>query len=61
MEFQLDGRTVKTVTLTAPSGAANRAIGSIPKYKARKKLNPQYTTFDFRVEQYAPFFKEIKN
>ncbi|MEL7270396.1 MAG: uracil-DNA glycosylase family protein [Bacteroidota bacterium] len=49
-------RTIKTITFTAPSGAANRAIGSLDSYKKAKQQNPKYTTFDFRVAQYAPFF-----
>jgi len=49
-------RKVRTVSLTAPSGAANRAIGSIDEYKRRKILDPEYTTTDFRIEQYKPFF-----
>ena len=49
-------RKVKTVSLTAPSGAANRAVGSLEAYKTRKALNPDYTTFDFRVEQYRNYF-----
>jgi len=63
-EFQLPGsekangskRTIKTVSLTAPSGAANRAVGSIPAYKKLKEKNPEFTTIDFRVLQYRPFF-----
>lgn len=57
-EFQLRGRTLKTVSLTAPSGAANRAIGSMALYKEIKKRNPNFTVIDFRVLQYEPFFKE---
>lgn len=55
-EFEVDGRKVRTVSLTAPSGAANRAIGSMKKYKQMKAQNPELTTFDFRIAQYAPFF-----
>ena len=40
----------------APSGAANRSIGSTTLYKNKKKLDPNYTTFDFRVEQYKEVF-----
>ncbi|GAB1307674.1 hypothetical protein KH5_03570 [Urechidicola sp. KH5] len=47
---------VKTVSLTSPSGSANRAIGSNPLYKKRKLENPKYTTFDFRVDQYSEWF-----
>ena len=49
-------RTIQTVSFTAPSGAANRAVGSLQKYKDQKNENPSYTTFDFRVDQYRPFF-----
>jgi G:T/U-mismatch repair DNA glycosylase len=49
-------REIRTVSLTAPSGAANRAIGSMDTYKELKKENPEFTTFDFRVLQYSPFF-----
>lgn len=53
---QNDKRTIKTVSLTSPSGSANRAIGSNPKYKKRKQENAEYLTFDFRVEQYSRWF-----
>ncbi len=49
-------REIRTVSLTAPSGSANRAVGSMPAYKSRKAADPAYTTLDFRVEQYEPFF-----
>jgi G:T/U-mismatch repair DNA glycosylase len=49
-------RIIKTVSLTSASGAANRAIGSIPLYKQLKKENPKFTTFDFRVMQYREYF-----
>ena len=52
-------RIVNTVSLTAPSGSANRAIGSISYYKMRKAQNPNYTTLDFRIEQYTPYFKDL--
>lgn len=57
-QFKLGNRMIKTVSLTAPSGAANRAVGSIPLYKKLKKENPDFTTIDFRVLQYQPFFKD---
>ncbi|MGW9685606.1 uracil-DNA glycosylase family protein [Flagellimonas sp. 2504JD1-5] len=50
-------RFVKTVSLTAPSGAANRAIGSLQSYKDLKTTNPEFNTFDFRVMQYRAFFE----
>ncbi|WP_209406180.1 uracil-DNA glycosylase family protein [Pseudozobellia sp. WGM2] len=49
-------RKITTVSLTAPSGAANRAVGSLDSYKGKKAENPNYNTLDFRVEQYQPFF-----
>lgn len=49
-------RIIRTVSLTAPSGAANRAVGSIAAYKKLKEKNPTFTTIDFRVLQYRPFF-----
>lgn len=54
--FSLDGREITTISLTSPSNAANRAIGSSIRYKQRKHENPAYTTFDFRVEQYCKVF-----
>lgn len=49
-------RIITTVSLTAPSGAANRAVGSLPAYKNMKQEYPNKTTIDFRIAQYAPFF-----
>lgn len=49
-------RIIKTVSLTAPSGAANRAVGSLEKYKMMKDKNPEFNTIDFRVLQYKEFF-----
>lgn len=55
-QFKLEGRVITTVSLTAPSGAANRAVGSMKLYKKLKKENPEMNTIDFRIKQYAPFF-----
>jgi len=55
-ELYLEGRTIKTVSLTSASGSANRAIGSMPLYKQLKNSNPDFNTFDFRVMQYREFF-----
>ncbi len=55
-QFTVDTRVVQTVSLTAPSGAANRSIGSLPAYKALKQQDPAFNTMDFRVLQYRPFF-----
>ncbi len=54
--FELKDRIIKTVSLTAPSGAANRAVGSLKSYKLLKNKNPKFNTIDFRVMQYANFF-----
>jgi len=49
-------RRIKTISLTAPSGAANRAVGSLQKYREMKAQFPKKTTIDFRIEQYKDFF-----
>lgn len=49
-------RIIRTVSLTAPTGTANRAVGSMASYKKLKEENPDFNTFDFRVMQYRPFF-----
>ncbi|QHI38715.1 hypothetical protein IMCC3317_41090 [Kordia antarctica] len=56
LSHQSTSRTIKTVSLTSASGAANRAVGSIPLYRKLKSENPTFTTFDFRVLQYKEFF-----
>ena len=55
-QFTLSNRIYTTVSLTSPSNAANRAIGSSALYKRRKRAHPSYTTFDFRVDQYRQVF-----
>jgi len=56
-KFKLDeSRIIEVVSLTAPTGTANRAVGSNPQYKLLKKKNPNFNTFDFRVLQYKKFF-----
>lgn len=55
--FLFDSRMITTTSLTSPSNAANRAIGSNELYKRRKKNDPTYTTFEFRIEQYRRVFK----
>lgn len=57
-QFTLGDRAIQTVSLTAPSGAANRAVGGMDSYKEMKKENPAFNTIDFRVMQYAPFLKK---
>jgi len=51
-EFIIEDRTIRTISLISPSSAANRSIGGDPYYKLQKTQNPNYTTFDFRIEQY---------
>lgn len=48
-------RTIKTVSLTSGSGAANMSISRLPLYKQLKAKNPDFNTFDFRVMQYREF------
>jgi len=55
-QFNLGDRIIKTVSLTAPSGSANRAIGSMDTYKVLKQQNPNFNTFDFRILQYEKYF-----
>ena len=55
-QFNIKKRTITSISLTAPSGAANRAVGSNPAYKLLKSKNPNFNTFDFRVLQYKKFF-----
>ncbi len=55
-QFLLDGRLINTVSLTAPSGSANRAIGSMDLYKSIKSKNPEFNTIDFRILQYKGYF-----
>lgn len=59
-KFEIPGETrtrvIRTVSLTAPSGSANRAVGSIEEYKRAKERDPSYTTIDFRIAQYRSFF-----
>lgn len=57
--FQFKGRTLVTHSLTAPSGAANRAVGRMDAFKQQKARDPTYSTFDFRVSQYAQVFPKI--
>lgn len=56
LQDNLNIRRIKTVSLISPSGSANRSIGSIPLYKKRKAENSNYTTLDYRAEQYKAFF-----
>ncbi|RNC85035.1 MAG: uracil-DNA glycosylase family protein [Winogradskyella sp.] len=49
-------RSIKTVSLTSGSGAANISISRLPLYKQLKAKNPNFNTFDFRVMQYREFF-----
>lgn len=53
---QKTARTIRTISLTSPSGSANRAIGSMQLYQQLKNSDPNFNTFDFRVMQYREFF-----
>lgn len=55
-QFLLEGRLIKTVSLTAPSGSANRAVGSFELYKQLKQKDPAFNTIDFRILQYKGYF-----
>lgn len=57
--IEMDKRVVETVSLTSPSKAANRAIGSNPHYKANKKSDAAYTSLDFRIDQYKTVFPYV--
>lgn len=58
LSVRAQSRTIKTVSLTAPSGAANRAVGSLQAYKDLKSKDPKFNTLDFRVMQYRSFFMD---
>lgn len=57
--FEFQNRKIKTVSLTSPSNAANRSIGANDKYKENKRVNKEYSTFDFRYDQYKKIFQNI--
>jgi len=54
--FELENRKIETITLTAPSGSANIAIGCNLDYKLMKQKNPEFNTFEFRILQYKKYF-----
>ncbi len=53
--YKENERTIKTVSLTSASGAANISISRLPLYRQLKTKNPEFNTFDFRVMQYSEF------
>ena len=55
-QFIFDNRVFTAISLTSPSNAANKSIGTNINYKLQKQINPNYTTFDFRVNQYKKVF-----
>jgi G:T/U-mismatch repair DNA glycosylase len=55
-QFDLEERTIRTISLVSPSNAANRSIGANPIYKSAKLTNEKYTTLQFRIDQYRRFF-----
>lgn len=52
-----EGRLIQTVSLTSVSGAANISISKNPEFQYLKSKYPTFNTFDFRLLQYAEFFK----
>ena len=54
-KFNLGNRSIKTVSLTSGSGAANISISRLPLYKHMKVKNSEFNTFDFRVMQYSEY------
>lgn len=59
--FIYEGRKIKTIALTSPSNAANRYIGSNEYYKKKKAEDKNYSTLDFRIEQYKKVFDSISS
>ncbi len=54
--FKMGKKVYRTVSLISPSNAANRAIGANKVYQYLKKMDPDYTTFQFRLDQYKDYF-----
>lgn len=52
-----ENRKINLFSLTSPSNAANRSIGANKIYKEKKQLNKDYSTFDFRYDEYKIAFK----
>lgn len=61
-KFIFNNRTIITISLTSPSNAANRFIGSNILYKEEKNKNINFTHFDFRINEYkrALSFENLK-
>ena len=57
--FTFQQRRILTYSLTALSGAANRAVGAMDAYKAQKAVQPKLNTIDFRVQQYQKVFQPV--
>lgn len=49
-------RNLTLYSLTSPSNAANRSIGANEIFKKKKLKNKDYSTFDFRYEEYKIAF-----
>lgn len=49
-------RTLTLYSLTSPSNAANRSIGANIIFKTKRLENKNYSTFDFRYEEYKIAF-----
>ena len=55
-QLSLDDRTITAISLISPSNAANRSIGANLEFKKQKRLNKDFTTLQFRIDQYRKFF-----
>ncbi|AXH15926.1 DNA glycosylase [Malaciobacter mytili LMG 24559] len=51
-----NNRQILVYSLTSPSNAANRSIGTNKDFKEKKLKNPNYKPFDFRYEEYKLAF-----
>jgi G:T/U-mismatch repair DNA glycosylase len=47
-----DRRKIKIVLIPSPSGAANISIGNKAEYRKRREADPQYNTYQYRLEIY---------
>lgn len=54
--LSFENRVITIYSLTSPSNAANRSIATNLLYKKRKMSNYNYSTFDFRVDEYKIAF-----
>ncbi len=62
-EYELGraGKFWKAQVLPSPSGAANKSIGKISGYKEIKLKNPEYNTYQYRLDIYRKALEEKEN